>query len=170
MINHNVKCCSENDQLKLVIFYKNPKVSNLLMKNNPMQDNSPLKASNVIYEFKCSREECVPLNISYIRMTTTTLRRRLTMHLREGAPRKHFRDRHNDNLTRDELVTSTRILKHCRDTQRLPIYESLFILDSKPTLNLQTTGTHKTLSLYNDPRLTSNAGEYRPPPPAGQNS
>ena len=164
IINRNVKCCNENDQLKLVIYYKNPKVSNLLMNNNPMHDNSPLKTSNVIYEFKCSREDCVPLNTNYIGMTTTNLSRRLTMHLRDGAPKKHFKDRHNDDITRDELVANTKILKRCTDTRLLPIYEALYILENRPLLNLQTTGTHKTLSLYNDLRPTTNTREYPPTP------
>ena len=151
IICRNVKCCSDNDDLKLVIYYKNPKVSNLLMKNNPMQNQTPLKSNCLIYEFQCPREECLPLNIKYVGMTVTSLSRRLTMHLREGAPKKHMTDKHNETLTRDDLVTNTRILKQCSDPQRLQIYEALYIQEIRPLLNLQLTGTHKTLSLFNDP-------------------
>ena len=133
------------------MYYKNPKVSNLLMKNNPMQNQTPLKSNCLIYEFQCPREECLPLNIKYVGMTVTSLSRRLTMHLREGAPKKHMTDKHNETLTRDDLVTNTRILKQCSDPQRLQIYEALYIQEIRPLLNLQLTGTHKTLSLFNDP-------------------
>ena len=35
IIKQNTKCTNENDKLKLNIYYKNKKIANLLMKNNP---------------------------------------------------------------------------------------------------------------------------------------
>ena len=51
------------------------------MKNKP--DTSPtLKLTNVIYNFNCSFEDCrLQPNVNYIGYTTTTLSRRLTMHI-----------------------------------------------------------------------------------------
>ena len=85
------------------------------------------------------------------------------MHLCEGAPMKHMTDKHNETLTRQNLVTNTRIIKQCSEPHRLQIYEALYIQEIRPLLNLQMTGTHKTLSLYNDlPRINPPS---RPPPP-----
>ena len=156
IIKRNVRCIKDNDELQLVIYYKNPKVNNLLMKNNPNKDRSPLKSTNVIYEYSCPKEDCTLLNtMKYIGMTTNDLSRRLTMHLREGAPKSHMTNHHGTTLTRDHLVNNTRILKRCPDFQRLQIYEALYINQIRPHMNLQMTGTHKILTLFNENQHTT---------------
>ena len=46
-------------------------------------------------------------NNIYIGLTTTTLSRRLTMHLASGGPKQHALENHNLTLTRDDLVNNT---------------------------------------------------------------
>ena len=46
----------------------------------------------------------------YIGETTTSLSRRLTMHLQNGI-RKHFNEKHQEALTRNILESNTKILK-----------------------------------------------------------
>ena len=149
IIKSKVKCINDDDKLDLVIYYKNKKVSNLLMKNNLTQDPSPLKQTNVIYNFNCNIDDCALLpNVNYIRMTRTTLSRRLTMHLQNGNIKDHMRDAHNRIITREQLVGNTKILRHCSDTHRLLAYEALTILENNPAINTQSTGIHKTLLLF----------------------
>ena len=50
------------------------------------------------------------MNNSYVGLTSTTLSRRLTMHLQGGAPLKHTRPAHNGTLNRDDIVSNTNII------------------------------------------------------------
>ena len=157
IIKSKVRCINDADKLDLVIYYKNKKVCNLLMKNNLTQDMSPLKQTNVIYNFNCDIDDCAHLpNANYIGMTRTTLSRRLTMHLQNGNIKDHIRDTHNRIITREQLVGNTKILRHCSDTQRLLVYEALTIMENNPAINTQSTGIHKTLILFgaNPPPLS----------------
>ena len=119
MIRNNMKCTNNKHQLHLIIYYKSPTVTSLITKNNTAPRPPPLKQTNVIYEYTCNRGECEPRNRSYIGMTTTTLSRRLTMHLVSGGPKTHAMDNHNTRLTREELAQDTKILRHEPDFNRL---------------------------------------------------
>ena len=55
---------------------------------------------------------------NYIGSTTTTLSRRLTMHLANGAIKDLQLARHNSNLTRNNIVRNTVIIRKHRDTIR----------------------------------------------------
>ena len=68
---------NNNDELKLIIYYKNKRVNQLIMNNNPTKKTDSLQQTNVIYEFSCPKEDCKLLqNINYIGMINTTLSRR----------------------------------------------------------------------------------------------
>ena len=53
LIYENTKCVNQNDKMNVIIYYKNPKTCNLIMKNNPEPRPEPLEQSNLIYEFTC---------------------------------------------------------------------------------------------------------------------
>ncbi|KAF2357803.1 hypothetical protein FHG87_011449, partial [Trinorchestia longiramus] len=89
IIKSNSKCNSDNEHLRLIIYYKSHTIASLVSKNNQSAKLSELKQTNVVYEYKCSHEDCEPHNRSYIGVTTTTLYRRLTMHLGSGGPKTH---------------------------------------------------------------------------------
>ena len=119
------------------------------MKNSPPPP-STLQRTNVIYEFSCKAEGCELRNSSYIGMTTTTLSRRLTMHLQSGGPSKHMSEHHNQPITRQLLVDNTKILHQENDYNRLQIKEALLIKNKRPYINNQCTGTCRTLMLLGD--------------------
>ena len=124
IITRNVKCQNENGEVQLIIYYKNPKVKNLLMRNNPTQERTMLKSTNVIYEYSYPKADCKLLqNVKYVGMTTTDLSRRLTCHIGNGAPKTHMKDVHDETQSRENLVQNTVILKQCPDKQSLQIYE-----------------------------------------------
>jgi hypothetical protein len=82
----------DNVKLKVIIYYKNKYTKQLIIKNNPAAQLKPLQKTNVVYEISCPHEDCALLrNVNYIGMTSTTLSRRITMHLASGAPKEHFR-------------------------------------------------------------------------------
>ena len=104
ILSRNTECTSTDTSLDLIVYYKNMKTSNLIMQNNP-HAQSKLKSSNVIYRFSCPHEDC-PLRPReyYVGYTQTTLSRRLTMHLGNGAIKDHFQQTHDMTLTRNTIV------------------------------------------------------------------
>ena len=72
-------------------------------------------------------EDCMLQNINYIGSTTTTLSRRLTMHLNNGAINDHTLSVHRSSLSRANIVDNTKVLCRQRDTFRLLVYEASFI-------------------------------------------
>ena len=109
------------------------------MKNSP-NPNSDLQKVNVIYQYKCQKGDCELLpNSQYIGMTTTTLSRRLTMHLQSGSIKTHTLEKHNLNITRDDLISNTTIYKQINDLSRLKIIEALRINNLNPSLNQQNS-------------------------------
>ena len=139
IIINNVKSVDTNNKIKVRIFYKNNKTSNLLLINNCLPlNNSILKESHLIYEFSCPFDDCARLHASYIGMTTTTLSRRLTMHKKEGTIRIHLQTIHNITTTRDILNNNTRILYKNPNYFCLKLAEAIFIDNRKPKLNVQT--------------------------------
>ena len=146
IIQNNVACTNSADKLRLTIYYKNRKTSQLLIRNSPVCSDD-LKRTNVVYQFACPHEDCRLRPVNYIGVTTTSLSRRLTMHLREGAPHDHMSHHHNITLTRKQLVENTSVIKSQRCTTRLPIYEALLIRERNPSLNKQLNSC-ATLGLW----------------------
>ena len=148
IIHRNCEPVHADDKLKLTVYYKSPKVSGLVMKNNLSHDSSLLKQTNVVYQYKCTHGDCTRLhNGSYIGHTTTTLGRRITMHLQDGGPKRHHLEVHGTRLTRDDMVKNTTILCRCSVRRRLYVLEAVYIRDCDPTINRQVN-TRGTLQLF----------------------
>ena len=135
------------NEVKLIVYYQNPSTSQLVMTNNLSRDVSDLKATNIIYEFKCPVGDCARHPHSYIGHTTTSLSRRITMHLQSGAPEKHLRSNHGARLTRSMMVSNTSILARCPKRKKLSVLEAVYIRDRDPLINRQMD-MRGTLSLY----------------------
>ena len=148
IINRNVQCRSDDDKIKFIVYYKNIKTSNLIIRNNLSVKNK-LKCSNVVYQFNCPHEDC-PLwpHASYIGYTQTTLSRRLTMHLQKGAIRDHYMNHHDSRISRASIVENTAILKKINEFHRLATFEALLIKITTPLINRQDTGFTRTLKLF----------------------
>ena len=136
------------NEIQLTVYYQSPSTSKLVMTNNVSRDTSDLKATNVIYEFHCPIGDCARRNnSSYIGHTTTTLSRRITMHLQNGAPERHIRLNHDKTLTRSMMVNNTSIIAKCSKKKKLAILEAVYIRDRDPIINRQMD-MRGTLSLY----------------------
>ena len=137
IVKKNVKCTDTDHKLNLIIYYRSKKTRSLVMKNNLNSSKDKLKCTNVVYRFICPHEDCRLRPETYIGVTTTSLSRRLTMHLRDGAPKEHMQERHNTTLTRQHLTDNTTIITSCHDRRKLWVLESLHIHEQRPTLNKQ---------------------------------
>ena len=104
----------------------------MLMRNNMSSKSDKLKCTNVVYQFSCPFEDCRLRGINYIGVTTTSLSRRLTMHLQDGAPKQHMTQTHQTTLTRKLLTENTTIIKSQHNKARLLISEALLIRQHAP--------------------------------------
>ena len=93
ILHANISCKDSSNKLNVVVYYKNAKSKDFVMKNNLYRKKGrEIDQSNIIYEFKCPEDECVrhpSLNNVYIGHTTCTLSRRLSLHLQNGAIKMH---------------------------------------------------------------------------------
>ena len=154
IITSHVESTDPDKQLNLVIYYNTAKTSGLVLQNNMhakrqrQKQNGHLQRTNVIYRYNCPEVGCRRLQTDkYIGATTTTLSRRLTMHLQEGAIKKHAKQHHKRDITRQDLITNTDILEICNDHRRIWVAEALYIREFSPFINIQSQSA-VTLSLW----------------------
>ena len=158
IIKDNVTTKNSEDKLKLVIYYKTMKTSNMVMRNNLGSKVRELSKTDVIYDYRCKKGDCENLpirEVTYSGLTTCTLSRRLTYHLQDGAIQRHNIGKHHVKVTRKEIEAFTRIRYQERDFNRLNILESLIINFEEPEINKQDTGKMRTLKLYGSSRHVS---------------
>ena len=151
IISNNVKPTDPEQELTLIIYYKSKKTSQLLMKNKRQAEAVPLREDHVVYEHTCTIEGCGPQ--TYIGMTCTTLSRRLTCHLQNGAIKQHHSNLHRTIPTRKELEDGTTIVDRKRDPRRLLFLEALYIAEREPSMNMQTNDLQVLPSLKRKPRI-----------------
>ena len=147
IVYSNVKCTDPNNRLNLIVYYKNMKTSQLIMKNNLAPHLRHLEQTNVVYEFTCPMSHSQVTQ--YIGFTQTTLSQRLTSHRQNGSILNHFLHEHHIKPTREQLTENTKILSRSHDRHRLAIKESLLILESKPEINKQYDNFTNILKLHN---------------------
>ena len=133
IVKRNVKLTQENTEIDLIIYYKNHKTRNLIMKNNPRPNQNDLKKHHVVYYFSCPVGGTCPH--TYVGKTTTKLSKRLSCHSQEGAIFNHFIQQHRRRPTREEMVNNTKIIHQASDDTRLSFMEALLIREHRPTLN-----------------------------------
>ena len=147
---------NSHDRLELVVYYKNMKSKNFVMRNNMMKKPRELSKTNVIYHFQCEKGDCEHLHYrstAYRGLTTNTLSRRLSFHLQNGAIKKHCEAKHPDAMiTRKEIEKFTKVMYVERDVYRLEILEALLINAEDFEINRQDTGRKRILELYGDNR------------------
>lgn len=146
IILNNTECQKVDHKLQVVVYYKNKKTSNLVMKNNLSPPLKYLEQTNVIYKFSCSLSHSQATE--YIGFTQTTLSQRLTSHRQSGSIHNHFKTAHNIKPTREQLTDNTRVIARARDRYRLAIKEALVILEETPIINKQFDNFTNVLKLH----------------------
>ncbi|MPC59874.1 hypothetical protein E2C01_053902 [Portunus trituberculatus] len=133
IVKNNVTPTDPSKKINLDIYYRSMKTSQLLIRNKDMPKPRHLQQSHVIYEHTCSIEGCGPQKY----MTRTTLSRRLTCHLQNGAIKQHYTTKHKAEVTRNMLKENTRIIDKESDPRRLLYLEALYIENASPEMNKQ---------------------------------
>ena len=90
IIKRNTMCINPAERIQLVIYCKSNTVNNLVMRNNHSPPLPILKQTNLIYEYTCKYGDCELHPSSYIGLTTTTLSKRLTMHLSRRSTQETY--------------------------------------------------------------------------------
>ena len=106
IININVSATDSDSVVSLIIFYRNRKTSQLIMKNSPPAESDPLKRHGVVYQILFPANGC---NHSYIGMTATKLSKRLAVDLQAENFHQHY-VRHHRALQRPLLLQNTMII------------------------------------------------------------
>ena len=107
------------------------------MKNSCLPPTNPLQEVNVVYQHTCTVGDCSHLNSKYIGVTSTTLSKRITAHLQDGAIRRHYMNEHGIILKRQHMENNTTILVKENNIRRLKMTEAVHIYSEKPTINIQ---------------------------------
>ena len=137
IIKNNVHPTNPDDKINLVIYYKSPKTSDLILRNKPTTTcRKSTSRDHVIYQHTCNSVDCGPH--TYVGKTQTSLSRRMTMHLQSGAIQEHYRGPHHRKLSREDLENCTIILDQEQDNRRLSYLEAIYIEQLQPTINNQT--------------------------------
>ena len=164
IISRNCHTKDNTYKLKVIIYYKDPKISSLVIRNNITTKKDMLSKTNVIYQYKCPSEDCAPLNVSYIGQTTCTVGRRLTYHLQSGAIKQYHQQCQRTSITRDNIISNTTILTQCFNPKKLEILEVIHIRDQLPHINIQMN-CHGKVALFDDRQQgTLDAASLQAPP------
>ena len=147
IIYSNTKCLQSESKLNLIFYYKSPKASSLVMKNNMSPYPTLLQQSSVIYKFCCPLPHSQA--VEYVGLTQTTLSRRLMYHAQDGGICKHFKNCHEGKPTKAQLTENTTIIARATDRLRLSIKEALYIIKLGPLINKQYDNFTNILKLYN---------------------
>ena len=137
MIQRNILPTDPNKKIKLIIYYNKFTASNLVINNNSSPSIGVLQKTNVINQFKCTWGDCISENnYIYVRLTLTTLSRRLTMNLSDtSSMAQNLKKRCPKTEYRKILTENTTILEQQNNMQKLQILEALYIRNIQPKLN-----------------------------------
>jgi hypothetical protein len=149
ILKEHVIPVKETTIIQPLIYYKNRKISNFLIRNNTCNSNKDkCDKHNVVYQFKCNEGECKSLDNTYIGFTTMTLKDRLYQHKYQGSIHRHFNDKHSIKPSKDILQSNTTILYNVLSKSNISIFEALHIYNLKPTIN-DNISNFSSLQLFN---------------------
>ena len=156
IMRNNITTTDQATHLRLIIYYRKFKTSNLIVKNSPTRPVA-ICQPNVVYEFKCPIGACRSItDAKYIGHTRNLLSRRLTLHLADGsasAIQKHLSTHKNlsQSKYREILVQNTNILNVSTCFRRLEIIEALQIKMINPAFNrINFNSGNIVLKLFNN--------------------
>ena len=106
--------------------------------------------SHVVYKINCPEgNRCHLSHPYYIGMTTNNLRTRLQQHKYKGSIKDHLISEHQYNeINTDTLLNNSKIICKNVDSNLLSIYEALYILTFRPSINQQTDYFTRQLNLF----------------------
>ena len=142
VIRRNIQPANQRSEVQLLIYYRNRKLKELFIKNN---SNPSQEKYNVVYKYSCDQVQCNSVHACYIGYTTTTLKDRMKQH---ASIKKHYREKHNQNITGSQMLQNTTVIARYQNKQDLIIAEALYIKEERPIINTQTDDFNRTLTIF----------------------
>ena len=142
VIRNCSKATDDTRRIRLIIYYRNRKLGNLIIKNNP---NKPKEDFNVGYKHECSERSCKETNTFNIGMKTVTIKEWFKQH---ASIKKHYATTHNRNITGSEIISNVSVLTREREKRDLLILEALLIKDHNPFINRQCEDFIRVLKVF----------------------
>ena len=129
LIHRNILSTDPNKIIKL-IYYNKFKTSNLVIKNNSSTTIGILQKTNIIYQFKWPLGDCISENDNtYVGLTSTTLSRRLTMHLSDTSSMAQHLKKHSCPTTElQKILTEFATVFNIKITSKNYRFSRYFIL------------------------------------------
>ena len=146
IVKNYTSCNQNNTKLNVIIYYRNIKTCNLVMKNSCLPPIPDSEKSRVCYKFKCPVQDCKP--DEYIGYTELTLKNRLINHSYKGSIKQHFITEHNSLPSRQLLIENTKIIAQADTKYKLLIKEALLIQKHNPSINKQFDSFPNILKLH----------------------
>ena len=150
ILNKNVSPANTDSKIKLTIYYKNRKLSNLFILNNTHRKEQPVADQHhCVYQYVCNRDGCNAAQ-TYIGFTTCSIATRFRYLIQNSSSiKKHLKGVHNiDKVATADLIPNVSIVKYSSDKRDLMFYEALLIRENKPTLNSQVEFSDKILKIF----------------------
>ena len=146
IVMNKIKCTQDNTKIKLIIYYRNKKTCNLVMKNNCLPSTPESDKSHVCYKFICPIQDCRPEE--YIGYTEVKLSNRLKNHTYNGSIKQHFITQDNSLPSKQQLIDNTKIIAQADTKYKLLIKEALLIQKHNPAINKQFDSFPNILKLH----------------------
>ena len=157
IIYKHVKPVDNNDELNLIIYYKDIKTKNLVMKNNLNKNQEKLLKSWTPYKYTCNDEDCELLNPTYIGQTRNTIQTRLEQHANDGAIKEHAQTKHKKKITVQKLEENTEPVIQFNDIKKLNMYKAILLMQNRPQIKRQKDNFIKTFKRCDrQPNLQTN--------------
>jgi len=148
IISDNIRPTVDSTKVNLIIYYKNRKLKDLVIRNRPRVNTELAERHGVVYQYICSDVGCHPSQ-TYIGYTTCTLADRFRMHAVSGSIKKHLVDCHGyTRVTKAELLSGVKILRYGTSKRELIMTEAVLIKQERPTLNSQDEGADRILKIF----------------------
>ena len=149
IVTKHIKPNSDNSIVKLIIYYRNKKLSSLFIRNSPKSLNLDTKTRHhVVYQYTCDLPGCNPVN-KYIGYTACSIWERFKMHTQIGSIKKHLKEAHSiTKIDRQKLIDKTQILLSVNDKKKLVMSEAILIKSNNPSLNAQEEGADRLLKIF----------------------
>ena len=110
IFDRHVKPVSDEVKVKLTIYYKTKRLSNLFIKNKMVVNEDPSSQNHVVYQYSCNRAGCS--SSTYIGYTTCSLWERFRMHTQNGSIIRHLSEAHGvSRIPRREFLEDTKVLR-----------------------------------------------------------
>ena len=147
ILNKNVSPANNDSKIKVTIYYKNRKLSNLFILNNThRKEQSVADQHHCVYQYVCNRDGCNAAQ-TYIGFNSCSIAIRFRYHTQTLVQlKKTFGGVHNiDKVATADFIPNVSIVKYCSDKRDLMFYEALSIRENKPTINSQVEISDKIL-------------------------